>query len=55
MWVKYLQRDLPLLGDHTTNQVVRMFWSLKRSIRKTFLSLPNTIASVTHLVKFADD
>ena len=31
-----------------------MFWTLKRSIRETFISLPETIASITHLVKFAD-
>ena len=54
MWVKYLRKSLPLLGDHTTNRVERMFWSLNKSIRDTFTSLPKTIASVMHLVKFAD-
>ena len=54
MWVKYLRKHLPLLGDHTTNRIERMFWTLKKSIREAFLSVPNTITSVMHLVKFSD-
>ena len=54
MWVKYLRKHLPLLGDHTTNRIERMFWTLKKSISDTFNSVPKTITSVMHLVKFAD-
>ena len=54
-WVKYFRKDLPLLGDHTTNRVERMFWSLKRSINESFKSLPKTFDSVTHMVKFANN
>ena len=42
MWVKYLRKHLPLLGDHTTNRIERMFWTLKKSILDTFNSVPKS-------------
>ena len=54
MWVKYHRKDLPTLGDHTTNRVERMFWTLKKSIGETFISLPKTVASITHIINYAD-
>ena len=55
MWAEHLRKSLPTLGDHTTNRVERMFWSLKRSLRDKFISLPKTVASVRHIVQYADD
>ena len=54
MWVKYLRKHLPLLGDHTTNRIERMFWTLKKSLSEAFNSVPKTITSVMHLVKYSD-
>ena len=54
-WVKIFRKYLPLLGDHTTNRVERMFWSLKLSISGRFSSKPNTILSIIHMINFADE
>ena len=55
MWAKHLRKGLPTLGDHTTNRVERMFWTLKRSIREKFVSLPKTVSSIQHIVKYAEN
>ena len=39
MWAKHLRKGLSTLGDHTTNRVERIFWTLKRLIREKFVSL----------------
>ena len=55
MWAKHLRKGLLTLGDHTTNRVERMFWTLKRSIREKFVSLPKTVSSIQYIVKYAEN
>ena len=54
MWVKCFRKNLPILGDNTTNRVERTFWSLKQSLRDTFGRLPDTASSIMHVIKLAD-
>ena len=54
MWVRYYRKHLPRLGDNTSNRVERTFWTLKKSIQDTFMSLPSTVKAVTHFIHFAD-
>ena len=54
MWVKYFRRDLPTLGDNTSNRVEHSFWTLKKSLKDTFITLPDTATSVIHLIQFYD-
>ena len=54
MWVKVYRKPLPRCGDNTSNRVERFFWTLKKSIHDTFLSLPPTVMAAVHLIKFAD-
>ena len=42
MWVKYYRKNLPSLGDNTSNRVERFFWTLKKAIQDTFVTLLNT-------------
>ena len=55
MWVKCYRKNLPLLGDNTTNRIENRFRNLKLSITDTFKSIPNTPTALIHLVTFADD
>ena len=55
MWVKFYRSGCPLLGDHTTNRIERMFWSLKQSLNDTFVSLSNTSSCIIHVMKFSDN
>ena len=55
MWVKFYRNSLPLLGDNTSNRVESSFATLKKSIEDTFVSLPQTIHAIQHLVEFADN
>ena len=54
MWVRAYRKHLPHLGDNTSNRVERYFWSIKKSIKDLFLSLPPTVVAAVHLIKFAD-
>ena len=54
MWVKFYRKNLPTLGDNTSNRVERMFWTLKQSIQDTFATLPQTAKAALHLIKFCD-
>ena len=54
MWVQVYRKHLPRCGDNTSNRVERFFWTLKKSIHDTFLSLPPTVMAAVHLIKFAD-
>ena len=54
MWVKCYRKNLPCLGDNTSNRVERFFWTLKKAFQDTFMSLPKTMKAAIYLVKFAD-
>ena len=54
MWVKCYRKNLPLLGDNTSNRVERYFWTIKKALTDTFLSLPSTVKAAVYLIKFAD-
>ena len=54
MWVRCYRKTLPCLGDNTSNRVERYFWTLKKALQDTFLSLPKTIRAAIYLVKFVD-
>ena len=55
MWVIWYRKDLPCLGDNTSNRVERYFWTLKKALKDTFMSLPKTVSALKYLVKFADE
>ena len=38
MWVRFYRKNLPSLGDNTSNRVERFFWTLKREIEDTFVT-----------------
>ena len=54
MWVKCFRKNLPLLGDNTTNRIENKFGVLKKSIEERFATLPDTCAAFIHLVQHAD-
>ena len=54
MWVRCYRKNLPCLGDNTSNRVERFFWTLKQEIQDTFVTLPDTIKAAVHLVQFCD-
>ena len=54
MWVRYYRKNLPSLGDNTSNRVERFFWTLKKGIQDTFVTMPDTIKAVIYLVQFCD-
>ena len=48
MWVKCFRKNLPLLGDNTTNRIENKFGVLKKSIEERFATLPDTYAAFIH-------
>ena len=52
MWVRYHRKNLPSLGDNTSNRVEWTFWTLKKSIQDTFVTLPETAKAAVYLIKF---
>ena len=48
------RKSLPCLGDNTSNRVERSFWTLKKAVQDTFITLPKTMKAAVFLVKFID-
>ena len=55
MWVKCFRNKLPLLGDNTSNRVESSFALLKKTVRETFATVPQTFDAIKHMVTFADE
>ena len=55
MWVKCYRSHLPLLGDNTSNRVEGQFGTLKKSIEDSFVSIPNTLVGIKHVVQYGDE